>query len=169
MTTSLKKWASGPNMLVLFVAGLLSLLLLFRNAKTSSPQTVIRKRLKAKGYSDEFANWWVAISDHETGTWTSLLYINANNLFGMRQPRQRQTLSLGPVDWKGMPMAVITDQSYSSFVSLENSVDDLVLYFQAQNYPKNFISLYELISFMKKKGYFEAPETLYLTSVLARL
>lgn len=174
MTRLSKKSGSGLVMWVLLLVGLVTLLLRSRSEKTISSltqtQQLIKDLLTLKGYSDRMALWWVAISDHETGTWTSKLYKVASNMFGMKNPLTRSTLSQGPVDVNGKPNPNANpDDQYASFTSLANSVYDLDLYMKAKEYPKDFPSVEALISFMKKKGYFTAPEIVYLTSVKLRI
>lgn len=135
------------------------LLFLFLRSKTSSnPQTVISNVLREGGYSDRVAKWWTAVSDLETGGWTSNLYTKNNNMFGMHQPLTRNTLSLGP-DKNG----------WARFSSITDSVLDLILYMQTFSYPKDFATVDDMVTFMKSKGYFEEPYTQYLAGVKSRL
>lgn len=105
------------------------------------------------------ADWWIAVSNFETGKWTSDLYREENNLFGMKHPMKRLTLSRGPTGPGG----------FASFINQEHSIKDLILYMEEFNYPKDFNSLPEMIAFMKDKGYFEEPYDVYLAGVTSRL
>jgi hypothetical protein len=78
MRTSLKKSGSGRRTLALLPIGLLIALLVFLRGRSSSPAEKIKSILKAKGYSDRMATWWVAVSNLETGRWTSTLYMVQN-------------------------------------------------------------------------------------------
>lgn len=50
---------------------------------------------RCSGYSKDLAIAFVKQAQHETGNFTSIAYFDANNLFGMRHPKKRQTLSIG--------------------------------------------------------------------------
>jgi flagellum-specific peptidoglycan hydrolase FlgJ len=121
----------------------------------SVPST-IRSILKKNGFSDRMGTWWVAISNLETGKWTSNLFRSYNNLFGMKQPLSRFTYSLGP-----------SPTGYATFATIADSVNDIVAYMNARLYPKDFDSIDDLVAFMKSKGYFEDPD--YLNKVKSRL
>lgn len=86
---------------------------------------------------------WIAVSRYETGNYTSNLYDNYNNLFGMRYPLIRDTTSYGS-----------TPSGFAKYYTTEDSIKDLILYMQEFNYPKRFNSFYDQISFMKDKGYY---------------
>jgi len=153
---SLKTFRTGSGIWVLFALGLLIFLLLkvFRKNPTTSPGNLIAKILGEKGYSSEMIHNWVAVSAHETGRWTSNLFRNANNLFGMKQPLKRYSLSTGP-----------TSSGFATFSSQSDSVLDLVAYMEEFNYPKSFDTLFDQITFMKSKGYFQEPLDQYYYSV----
>lgn len=155
----LKKLGSGLNTSALFVIGLLILLWLFLSGGTiSSPSSTIKNLLTKNGYSDRVAKWWVAVSNLETGRWTSKLFKDYNNLFGMKQPMSRFTYSRG---------ASTSPPGYATFGSWDDSVNDLITYMDQRLYPKDFESIDDMVAFMKSKGYFEDP--LYLEKVKGRL
>lgn len=159
MTAQLKRLATGRGTLALLLGGLLILFLAFRKKATfSGPAATIKSILTGAGYSDRMANWWAAVSNLETGKWTSRLYTVYHNMFGMKQPLLRFTYSRG---------ATQSPQGYASFDSDADSVKDLIAYMQHFNYPKDFDSIDAMVSFMKSKGYFEDP--LYLEKVKGRL
>jgi len=97
--------------------------------------------------------WLLAIAAHETGNFTSAVFRNNNNLFGMRHPTIRQTTSQG--DRNG----------YAWYNSIEDSVRDYLLWLQSQNAPEGFSDISELISFMKERSYFEASYSSYNNAV----
>lgn len=158
----LKLSGSILSLVLLFVVGLL---LLSRRFLNGTPQKIIVSTLEGAGYSSDFAKWWVAISDHETGKWTSDLYKKYNNLFGMTQPKVRDTTSIGPVVANDRG----TKTEFASFRNIDDSVKDLLLYLKEWNYPKTFSSVDDLVSFMKSKGYFTDSVANYSNSVKARL
>jgi hypothetical protein len=157
-----RRRGNGRDILGPLLIGLASLLLLFRKkASTSVPAQVISEQLKKAGLSDRLIRWWIAVSDHETGTWTSRLFREANNMFGMKQPMTRATYSIGPTK--------SSEGNFATFKSLEDSVKDLYLYMEEWRYPKDFLSIEDFIAFMKYKNYYGDSYDNYLKSVKARL
>lgn len=115
---------------------------------------LIQKVLTDHGYSPLMAKYFAAVSRHETGNYTSNVLKSANNLFGMKFPRIRQTT------------ARHEDKSgYAVYSDKADSVRDLVHYLIARDYPRHFVSARSLVSFMKDKAYFEAPLTEYINGV----
>jgi uncharacterized FlgJ-related protein len=91
-----------------------------------------------------------AISAQETGLFTSPIYKNNHNLFGMRLAKQRDTLAIG--DKSG----------YANYNSNEDSIKDMLLWFAYHNQdPGSFTSLKDMIHYMKEKKYFEGNENKY--------
>lgn len=156
-----RRRGNGRDLLAPLLIGLASLLLLFRKKETIFPAQIISERLKKAGLSDRLVKWWVAVSDHETGTWTSRLFRDANNLFGMKQPMTRATYSVGPTK--------SSEGNFATFRSLDDSVKDLLLYMEEFRYPKDFLGIEDFIAFMKYKNYYGDSYDNYLKSVKSRL
>lgn len=115
---------------------------------------LIQKIIRGAGFSPEMARYFAAVSRHETGNYTSDVLERSNNLFGMKHPKIRKTVSRG------------ADQSgYAVYNSPADSVHDLVLYLFAQRYPFHVGSAANLVSFMKSKNYFEADLEEYVNGV----
>lgn len=106
----------------------------------------------------ELQEYITAQAMHETGIFTSPLFLKYNNAFGMKQPTQRQTTSQG-----------ITETGYASYDSVEDSIKDLALYFEAKNYPENFETVADYVKTLKDKGYFEATLKSYTNAVTKHL
>lgn len=139
----------------LFVSGLIALIsyLLWRNR---SPKAVIRSVFRSAGYSEKFIDYWIAISQHETAGWTSRVYREGNNLFGMTLAR-KNTLAIGELDY-GERQAI--------FKSIRDSAKDQILYLTVRfKYPREFATLKDLIDYMKSKNYFGDSVSNYYTSV----
>jgi flagellum-specific peptidoglycan hydrolase FlgJ len=82
---------------------------------------------------------------HETGKGTSRVFIEDKNLFGMKMPKKRPTVALGP-DKNG----------YAIYRSYADSVRDLFLWFEYNGINLDQISgpaVYAKI--LKDKGYYE--------------
>jgi len=106
------------------------------------------------GLSQKEGRYWVSVSAHETKGFTSSVFNTNKNLFGMKQPEERETTSIGQ---KG---------NYASYDSDEDSVKDLVLWIQAREFPKEHDSIRKLTSDMKAKGYFTDTYLNYTNGVL---
>jgi uncharacterized FlgJ-related protein len=121
-----------------------------RSDKEKNPAQIIFEVLTKEGSLDEkTAQMWVAVARHETGNFTSALFRDFNNAFGMGQPSERLTLSLGgtPRKYEGQNMA--------TFATVRDSALDILLYMRARKYPTRFATPTGLVSFMKSKGYFK--------------
>lgn len=104
---------------------------------------LLRKELPP-AYSDNVVKMITAHAMHETGIFTSGLYESNNNLFGMKHPEVRETLSLG------------RENGFAKYASLENSVADLLLYFKEFGYPTKYLKIDDYVKLLKKNGYFTA-------------
>lgn len=91
---------------------------------------------------------------HETGIFTSELFLEHNNAFGMKMPSVRDTTA-----------TAMTENGFAHYDSVEDSIRDLQLYFENFNYPDSFENATEYIKFAKEKGYFEAPLKTYTNAV----
>ena len=135
-----------------WVASLLGLGLLFvlfrkgglaKAKPTSIDQLIVDKLTEAGYYGTQPANW-ARVARVETADYTSRLYLEDNNLFGMKMPKIRDTTAVSE-----------TASGFAKFSSLESSIDDLILYLEYFDYPKSFANLYNQARFMRQKGYFE--------------
>lgn len=100
------------------------------------------------------AQYFAAIAAHETGNFTSDVYRENHNLFGMRLPKQRDTTAIGE------------NRGYAVYNEDSDSIKDLLLWFAYSNTdPGKFDSPDAIVKFMKEKGYFEASEKTYATAV----
>lgn len=106
--------------------------------------------LISAGYSERFARFVVAQSAHETGGWKSAIFRLNHNLFGMKLPKKRKTTAIGE------------KQGHAIYRSIEQSIEDFILYLRSQGYPLDCVSVGEYCNILVKKGYFEAPVSEYL-------
>jgi len=100
----------------------------------------------------------MAISAHETNNFTSTVYHNNNNLFGMRMPKSRETTALGDTNADG----------YANYANIEDSIEDFVLWFQSNGLSMSFTSTDEIVTAMHQHKYFEASLAGYKKAVKAR-
>lgn len=162
MKRSYRRSRTGRGTWLLLPLGLLIAWLISRgkkptSASTESPSNLILRILTSNAINKQTATWWVAVSAFETGNWTSALYNDAHNMFGMKQPQRRETLSIGEKN------------DFAAFRNNADSVGDLLLYMQEFNYPASFDSLESMVNFMKSKGYFEESVQMYFEGVKSRL
>ena len=113
---------------------------------------IIRDTLPSQ-YNDDVVKMITAQAIHETGNFTSRLYKDQNNLFGMRHPQVRETLSTA------------SNNNYATFASLSDSVKDLMLYFKEFNIPAKHEKVADYVKILKSKGYFEDGYVDYFNAV----
>lgn len=109
--------------------------------------------LRNKGFSDFMAKVISAQAAFETGNFTSLIWKENNNLFGMKEPQVRDTTATG------------TNRNHATYNDIEDSLEDFILYYQYFEYPEGFETIEDYVKALKEKGYFEAPFGQYLQGV----
>lgn len=121
---------------------------------TGKPGAAIRNALT--GYPEQTIRNWIAISAHETAGWTSRIYREANNLFGMTLASKNTTaIGRGPYA-----------EGQALFASIDDSAKDIRLYMEKRfNYPRQFPTLLDQIIYMKSKGYFTDSVDNYYNAV----
>ncbi|MCK5546059.1 MAG: glucosaminidase domain-containing protein [Rhodospirillaceae bacterium] len=138
---------------------------LTREARIINNYKVIRGELPTN-IKDEFVKMLTAQAMHETGVFTSKLYLEQNNLFGMTQPTIRETLSVGGRN------------GWANFANLEDSAKDLLLYFKEFNInpaDKAFLEterhrgVNAYLKLIKAQGYFEQDYMGYYNAVKKHL
>lgn len=92
----------------------------------------------------------IAQSKFETGNYQSDLFKRANNAFGMRVPSQRESLRIGE------------DNNYSVYDNVGDSLQDLILYFEAANFPLSVADVDDYAYQLEIRGYYTAPYEQYL-------
>lgn len=132
---------------LVFAIGLLLLLRRFRN--TSLPKgkqsRQIFKILRKQGLEPQFSKLLIAQAIHETGNFQSRLFLQQNNAFGMKIPRIRKTLNVGQDP----------DGGFATFISLEDSVKDMLLYLDHFKIPLDIDDPFKYAKILKDKNYFE--------------
>ena len=101
----------------------------------------------------------IAQARHETGNFTSSLFVNHNNLWGMQHPRTRHTTSTGP-----LATADGGRKGYAHYESIEDSARDMVLYLKARRIP-DYTTVAPYVKHLKRKGYFEDSLKKYTRSL----
>lgn len=112
-------------------------------------KTYLYSRLILVGFHPETAKILIAQSAFETGNFTSKIFIENNNLFGMRLPRVRETTATGE------------KHGHATYSSLEDSIKDMRLYFHSRKIPTVFSSVASYVKTLVQKKYFEAAPEAY--------
>lgn len=90
------------------------------------------------------ANYIAAIAAHETGVFSSAIFRENRNLFGMKQPARRDTLALG------------TSRGHAVFSTYQDNITDFIFYLQHfRNNPDDQLSLANWVHRLKHNNYFE--------------
>lgn len=110
--------------------------------------------LSDAGYDPAMAKMIVAQSRHETGNYTSKLFQDWNNPWGMMHPLKRTTASAGA-----------NPSGFATYENLDDAARDYVYYLQALGYNQSYPDVRAFVSELKKKGYFEDNLTTYMSSV----
>lgn len=117
---------------------------------------IIRSELLSAGYSENMAKIVTAQAMWETANFTSEVFQNNNNYFGMRQPKQRQTTSLGDVG------------GYASYNTPDDSIKDLIMWFDAKGDTQKDYDTPEIyVNYIKSKNYFSDTLSHYKAGVNA--
>lgn len=103
-----------------------------------------------KGFNYQQARFITAQAGHETGNFTSRIFKENNNCFGMKLALVRKTTALKE------------RYGHAVYSDLESCIEDFRLYYQSFKYLSVYSSLAEYVKALKKRGYFEADETKYL-------
>ena len=157
---ALRRFLVGLDTLAPFLIGLLIIWILCQRKKLSFQEVVnqMTLQLKAAGLSDRAAAYWVAVSRWETADFQSTLATDYNNYFGMKWAKS-----------EGVPAVNYHGSSWANPPDLAGSVSVQLGYMGRFNYPRDFKSIEQLVSFMKANGYFEEPEAEYLNGVKSKL
>ena len=90
---------------------------------------------------------------HETGNFTSDIFKENNNLFGMKLARVRKTTAIGE------------NRGHAVYASIEDCIKDYWLYNKAFNYLAEYSSVASFVRALVLKKYFEAKPEEYQTAV----
>lgn len=114
----------------------------------------IYRGLLARGFLPDTAKYIVSQSVHETGNFTSKIFKENNNLFGMKMPEIRETTAKG------------SKYGHAIFGSIEGSLDDYTMFWRARKMPAIFANIGAFVAVLKKKAYFEDSEQNYLKGLI---
>lgn len=115
--------------------------------------SVVLLTLWNNGISIDLSYIILAQFKHETGGFTSNIFIEGNNMSGMKHPSVRKTLSLG------------THRKHAKYASVEDCILDYVYYLEARKLPTHEVSVKKYLKLLKNKGYFEDDFNSYYKGV----
>lgn len=152
--------SDGVGISPLLLVGLLIAFFLSRKKTNTSKameyDLLIQKIVAGNGYSSSMARMIAAVARHESGNYTSPLFLNHKNFFGMKaakkRPHHQDYVAQGSL-------------GYAGFNSPSNSVRDFIMYLDYVGYPRHFDSVSDLVKTMKGHGYFEADLSEYINGV----
>lgn len=110
-------------------------------------------RIVENGFRGELAKYVFAQAAFETGNFTSDIFKENNNLFGMKLPTIRATLATG------------TNRNHATFKTVSDSITDFALYHKARAISTAFTSIAAYVDTLNKKNYFEAEKEAYQKGV----
>lgn len=102
------------------------------------------------GFSWRQAQFITAQAAHETGGFTSKIYQENNNCFGMKLAMIRKTTATGE------------KYGHATYDNLEQCVKDYKIYYKNFKYLDVYPSIAAFVAALKRNKYFEAPELIYL-------
>lgn len=141
------------------LGGLLLLVLYVINRRQIKMNTInktgfeLRGLLIDEGFDFYTAQRIVSQAAHETANFTSQIFRENNNPFGMKLPEQRRTYATGE------------NRGHAVFASIADAVRDYWLYWQYWRLPNTFKDNTEFVTALKIKGYFTAPLKDYINGV----
>lgn len=139
------------------IGGLLALVAYLVYLWRNQPEKVIRREFNRAGVSPRLTELWIAVAKHETAGFTSRVFQEGKNMFGMKPPKG-ETLAIGKLPY---------GEGQAIFRSLKDSARDQVLYFTKRfRYPTDIKTPEQLIDNMARRGYFEQDPRQYLEGVI---
>lgn len=106
-----------------------------------------------QGFLPDTAEMIVAQAAHETGNFSSPIFLLNNNPFGMKLPVQRRTTATGEA------------RGHAVYDSLDDAVEDYGLYYKARKYPLAWTDTDTFVEALKRNNYFENDIETYKTAV----
>jgi hypothetical protein len=168
---------SGVGLLVFLIGKLMRGSSTGRVANVPDPiQTAFNKVFDSSSYSSIKDNW-LAVSKMETAGWTSKLFNNGFNLWGMKQPKVRPTTAEGKTFGTtgrasvaaliGEAAKLLPQSEWAKYSDLDDAVKDIILWMDYTKFPRVPLSLSAHIEEMKKRKYFEESFDYYFKAVKA--
>jgi len=155
-----KVFEDSPIQFLILLAFAIGLLMLFRqflitSRRKEKPLAAISRILREQGLDPPMVRLLQAQAIHETGNFTSRLFLENNNVFGMKIPSIRKTLNVAP-----------GTEIFSQFVSIGDSVKDMLFYLDHFSIPLNQDDPFLYAQVLKDKNYYEDPVEIYFKGLM---
>lgn len=147
--------------------------------------TQIYNLARANGFTDQAARLVVAQARLESANYTSNVFMNNNNMFGMKYLGTRQPLAtrgtLAPLSERSAPCKInvqncLNSDFYAKYATPIDSAKDLItrLYAITRNgitpqMLKNVDTPEKFANLLKRRNYYGSPESQYSAGLKARL
>ena len=115
-----------------------------------SPEMVVASVLEKYQVPDPLTALILSQAKLESGHFTSSVYRNSNNPFGMRPAKVRKHKACGQYN------------GYAAYETLAHAVEDYLLWMEAMCLPLHLSDPESFVRFLQSKGYFEAAPSAYL-------
>lgn len=106
--------------------------------------------LIGRQFSTKQARFIVAQAAHETAGFTSNIYKENNNCFGMKLALVRKTTATGE------------NKGHAAYRSIEDCIEDFKIYFINFQYLPTYQNIETYVEALKRRGYFEDSQLNYL-------
>lgn len=106
-----------------------------------------------QGFLPDTAKMIVAQAAHETGNFSSPIFLYQNNPFGMKLPETRRTTALRE------------ERGHAVFESIASAAEDYRLYYLARKYPIYWKDTDTFVEALKRNAYFEGDLEVYKKAV----
>lgn len=143
----------GSKSLTILFALLLLSYVMSKYLKKKTLQVRIVGALIDSGLSPIVADYAFAQAAHETGNFTSPLFLTNKNCFGMKFPQVRSTT------------AERERLGYAYYKTIEDSAKDYALYYKYVRLTNAVLSIDQFVTGLRDKGYFEAGIDEYMNGV----
>lgn len=122
----------------------------FFQQSPQTPESIVSEILEKNQVPEKLSALILSQAILESGHFTSNVFFQANNPFGMRPAKVRKQVACGQYN------------GYAAYESVAHAVEDYVLWMQAVCIPLHIDTPEAFVRFLLSKGYFEADETDYL-------
>jgi len=139
----LRGYRSPLLLVALFCLFLKAINHLLKMTIISDTAKVVYSLLIKNGFDSEQAKLIVAQAAHETNNFSSRIFRENNNLFGMKVSSRK--------------IATSEKNGHAVYSNISDSVKDYKAYYTARNYNKTYSSVDAFVQALKGKNYFEAP------------
>lgn len=132
----------------------------------SKYKDIVFDSFRAAGFNEDLAALLTSQSAFETANWTSKLFLEQNNLNGMKEAKKRKTTDIDNGFFSAAAGTFEADKiGYSEYKNINEAAIDTRYYWESFKNPETFDSVAAFVACLKKAGYFEANESAYKTGV----